>query len=230
MFLRSSHHKSNICRVESFPDDRVPRYSHLRSLGPLSGVKGLKRSRHVLNTIGTHPYTHTGPRHTTLYHSHSAEWPYSDAVPSGRIHCLPRRGLPVSKFDNPSRKARTARPGLSLFQLAALAAAISALGRHVMRTCAPALEGITCLPLFGSGQTQGERARAGVKPNRVLRLRGCFPNSWEPLVFNDSSPPARAVSLDCLHRGEVEDRPNAPGGMRPASRLRTASPWAHPMT
>ena len=57
-----------------------------------------------------------------------------------------------------------------------------------------------------------------------------FSQFLEPLVFNDSSPPARAVSLDCLHRGEVEDRPSAPGGMRPASRLRTASPWAHPMT
>ena len=65
-------------------------------------------------------------------------------------------GRPPSKFDNPSRKARVGHPGLSLFQLAALAAAISALGRHVMRTCAPALEGITCLPLFGSGQPRGE--------------------------------------------------------------------------
>ena len=47
-------------------------------------------------------------------------------------------GRPRCKFDNPSRKARTACPGLSLFQLAALATSISALGRHVLRTCAPA--------------------------------------------------------------------------------------------
>ena len=96
-------------------------------------------------------------------------------------HCCARRissGRPPSKFDNPSRKARVGYPGLSLFQLAALAAAISALGRHVMRTCAPRFGRYYVPSTIWFGATQGRRAREGVKPNRVLRLRGCFPNFW----------------------------------------------------